>query len=141
MPELPWTGIYVRVNADRSVEWVRCAVCARPLTDPASMRRGLGTDCAHERGEEEQQRAREQARESDRQRWRRGDPSNETPDGSMLESPHEARDRQERKRRQAGELELARRGLTTWIDEHGRERVVDVRTGRVIRDPRARKPR
>lgn len=102
------------------------------------MQRGVGPDCRHEYGEQEQEKAREDARGLDRERWRRGDPSNETADGSMRESPHEARDRQEQLRRQARELELARRGLTTWIDERGRERLVDVRTGKIVRDRRRR---
>lgn len=138
MPELPWTGIYIRVNADRSVEWVRCAVCDRPLKDAASVQRGVGPDCAQEHGDDEQEQAREDARELDRERWRREDPSNERADGSMLESPHEARDRRDQIRRQAHELELARRGLTRWIDEHGRERLVDVHTGKIVRGPRTR---
>ena len=135
MPEVPWTGLYVRVKADKSVEWVRCAVCDRPLKDPASMDRGVGPDCAQERDEEAQEEAREEARELDRERWRSNEPSNETADGSMLELPHEARDRL---RREEGERELARRGLTTWIDERGQERVVDIRTGKIVRDPRPR---
>ena len=141
MPDLPWTGVYVRVKADRSVQWVRCAVCDRPLKDPISMQRGVGPDCAQEHGDQKQDEAREDARELDRARWRRGDPSNEAEDGSMIELPHEARDREERLRREASERELARRGLTTWVDGRGQERVVDVRTGKIVRDPRPRKPR
>lgn len=140
MPDLPWTGVYVRVKGDRSVEWVRCAVCDRPLRDPASMERGVGPDCAQEYGDEEQERAREEARELDRARWRRGDRSNEMDDGFMLEAPKEAREREDQLRRQASEADLARRGLTTWVDDLGVKRVVDVRTGKIVRDLR-RKPR
>jgi hypothetical protein len=59
----------------------------------------------------------------------------------MLELPHEARDREDRLQRQASERELARRGLTTWVDERGQERVVNLRTGKIVRDPRTRKAR
>ena len=120
---------------------MRCAVCDRPLRDPASVQRGVGPDCAQEHGDQEQEKAREDARELDRARWRRGDPSNETEDGFLLEPPPEARDREERLQRQASERELARRGLTTWVDERGQERVVNVRTGKIVRDPRIWKPK
>src|SRR4051812_43987076 len=116
MPDLPWTGIYVRVKPDRSVEGVRCAVCDRPLQGPASRPGGVGPDCAQEHNAEEQEQAREHARGLDRARWRRGDPSNLPEDGTMLEVPQEARARQERETRDAWELQLARRGLTIWGD-------------------------
>lgn len=141
MPDLPWAGIYVRVNADKSVEWVRCAVCNRPLKDPASKHRGVGPDCAQERDDRDQDEARERARDLDRARWLRGEASNETEDGSIVELPQQAREREDTLRRRASGRDLARRGLTTWIDERGHEQVVDTRTGKIVRDPRRRESR
>lgn len=100
------------------------------------MQRGVGPDCVQEHDERAQADALESARELDRERWRRGEPSNEAADGSIVETPKDARERETRQRRQADERELARRGLTIWVDERGRERVVDIRTGDIVRDPR-----
>lgn len=69
MPELPWKGRHVAVAADGAVSWRRCAVCNRPLSDPESVARGVGPDCALEHDDQEQDDARAMALDADRSRW------------------------------------------------------------------------
>jgi hypothetical protein len=91
MPELPWVGSHVRVNADRSVEWVRCAVCHRVLRTPESRRAGVGPTCAEITPPGVVARALEQAREADRARWRRGHSSWPDPADAAGFPPEEER--------------------------------------------------
>lgn len=70
MPELPWTGHWIEVDADGQPSWRRCAICNQPLTDPASRERGVGPVCVVEHDDQEQDAARHQARLQDRALWR-----------------------------------------------------------------------
>jgi hypothetical protein len=73
MPELPWQGHYLRVDADRRATWIRCVICHRGLTLPASIERGCGADCLAFHTPAELDDARERARKEDRYLWRMED--------------------------------------------------------------------
>lgn len=78
-PSVPWVGRYLRVNGDRSIEWVRCAHCGRALTDRASRRRGVGPICQRDVEPEQLRIDREVALAEDRMRWRTGMPGTVDP--------------------------------------------------------------
>lgn len=90
MPELPWVGEHVRVNEDRSVEWVRCVVCNRGLTTPESRALGVGSKCIEQTTEELRQELRETARVRDRRRWQSGSKSRLDPRDAPAAIPSES---------------------------------------------------
>lgn len=71
MPELPWRGFFIRLDAAGELQWIRCAHCHRPLEVPQSRERGIGPDCQVKYDDQAHELARLEALDSDRSRWRK----------------------------------------------------------------------